>query len=396
MKLADRMSRISVSGTMLVSEKTIQLRERGIDVVDFGAGEPDFSTPENVKQAGIRAIQENFTRYTAIGGIRELRSAIVDQHARDFKSRYDISECIVNVGGKHSIFNLCSALVNEGDDVLIPSPYWVSFGDIAHYVGARTVFIPTREDDGFRLTAKMLEAAMTPKSRMLIVNSPCNPSGAVIDDHEFVKIAELCLANNIWLLSDECYSKFLYDGRKPFSIASKNEFRSNIVIAGSLSKTYAMTGWRIGYVLGPKDVVNAVQKLQSHSTSNPTSISQKAALEAVRGPQDSVQLMLAEYARRRTFVVERLRSIAGVHCAVPGGAFYAYPNIATAFERGVQDSTDFAVKLLEKEHVAVVPGDAFGTRDHIRISYATSMELLDTGLTRLARFMDSLRVPEYA
>ena len=390
MKLADRMSRISVSGTMLVSEKTIQLRERGIDVVDFGAGEPDFSTPENVKQAGIRAIQGNFTRYTAIGGIRELRSAIVDQHARDFESRYDISECIVNVGGKHSIFNLCSALVNEGDDVLIPTPYWVSFGDIAHYVGARTVWIPTREDDGFRLTAKMLEAAITPKSRLLIVNSPCNPSGAVIDDEEFERIAALCLKNDIWLLSDECYSKFLYDGRKPYSIASKPEFRRHVVIAGSLSKTYAMTGWRIGYVLGPRDVVSAVQKLQSHSTSNPTSISQKAALEAVTGSQDSVQRMLAEYAKRRTFVVERLRAIAGVHCEMPGGAFYAYPNIAASFERGIESSMDFAVKLLEKEYVAVVPGSAFGTRDHIRISYATSMELLDNGLTRMARFIESL------
>jgi len=390
MKLADRMSRISVSGTMLVSEKTIQLRERGIDVVDFGAGEPDFSTPENVKQAGIRAIQGNFTRYTAIGGIRELRSAIVDQHARDFESRYDISECIVNVGGKHSIFNLCSALVNEGDDVLIPTPYWVSFGDIAHYVGARTVWIPTREDDGFRLTAKMLEAAITPKSRLLIVNSPCNPSGAVIDDEEFERIAALCLKNDIWLLSDECYSKFLYDGRKPYSIASRPEFRSHVVIAGSLSKTYAMTGWRIGYVLGPRDVVSAVQKLQSHSTSNPTSISQKAALEAVTGSQDSVQRMLAEYAKRRTFVVERLRAIAGVHCEMPGGAFYAYPNIAASFERGIESSMDFAVKLLEKEYVAVVPGSAFGTRDHIRISYATSMELLDNGLTRMARFIESL------
>jgi aspartate aminotransferase len=390
MKLADRMSRISVSGTMLVSEKTIQLRERGIDVVDFGAGEPDFPTPENIKLAGIRAIQGNFTRYTAIGGIKELRAATVDQHARDFDSRYDISECIVNVGGKHSIFNLCSALVDEGDDVLIPTPYWVSFGDIAHYVGARTVCIPTREDEGFRLTAKMLEAAITPKSRMLIVNSPCNPSGAVIDDEEFVRIAALCRKNNIWLLSDECYSKFLYDGRKPFSIASRPEFRGNVVIAGSLSKTYAMTGWRIGYVLGPQDVVSAVQKLQSHSTSNPTSISQKAALEAVTGPQDSVQQMLAEYTKRRTFVVERLRAIGGVHCEMPGGAFYAYPNIAASFEHGIENSMDFAVKLLEKEHVAVVPGSAFGTRAHIRISYATSMELLDKGLTRIARFMESL------
>jgi aspartate aminotransferase len=390
MKLASRMSRIAVSGTMIVSEKTIQLREQGVDVVDFGAGEPDFPTPENIRQAGIRAIQSNFTRYTAIGGTKDLRAAIVDQHARELESRYDISECIVNVGGKHAIFNLCSALVDEGDDVIIPTPYWVSFGDIAHYFGGRTVFVHTREDEGFRLTAKMLEGAITPKTRLLIVNSPNNPSGAVIDDDEFVRIAALCKKNDIWILSDECYSKFLYDGRRPFSIASHPEFKSNVVIAGSLSKTYAMTGWRIGYVLGPREVVGAVQKLQSHSTSNPVSVSQKAALEAVTGPQDSVGQMLGEYAIRRRFVIDRLRAIPGVRCAEPGGAFYAYPNISTSFARGIRDTMDFSVKLLEKAHVAVVPGEAFGTQEHIRISYATSMEMLEKGLTRIAEFMDKL------
>jgi aspartate/methionine/tyrosine aminotransferase len=222
---------------------------------------------------------------------------------------------------------------------------------------------------------------------MLIVNSPNNPSGAVIDDEEFVRIAELCRKNDIWVLSDECYSKFLYDGRRPFSIASHPEFKGNVVIAGSLSKTYAMTGWRIGYVLGPREVVGAVQKLQSHSTSNPVSVSQKAALEAVTGPQDSVGQMLGEYAKRRRFVVDRLRAIPGVHCAEPGGAFYAYPNISTSFTRGIRDTMDFSVKLLEKAHVAVVPGEAFGTKEHIRISYATSMELLEKGLTRIAEFM---------
>jgi aspartate aminotransferase len=384
------MSRIAVSGTMIVSEKTIQLRDQGVDVVDFGAGEPDFPTPENIRQAGIRAIQSNFTRYTAIGGTKDLRAAIVNQHARELASQYDVSECIVNIGGKHAIFNLCSALVDEGDDVIVPTPYWVSFGDIAHYVGARTVFVHTQEDEGFRLTARMLEPAITPKTRMLIVNSPNNPSGAVIDDEEFVRIAELCRKNDIWILSDECYSKFLYDGRQPFSIASHPEFKANVVIAGSLSKRYAMTGWRIGYVLGPRDVVGAVQKLQSHSTSNPVSISQKAALEAVTGPQDSVGQMLGEYAKRRRFVIDRLRAIPGVRCAEPGGAFYAYPNISSTFARGIRDTMDFAVKLLEKANVAVVPGEAFGTKEHIRISYATSMEILEKGLSRIAKFVESV------
>jgi Aspartate/tyrosine/aromatic aminotransferase len=308
----------------------------------------------------------------------------------NWQSRYDISECIVNVGGKHAIFNLCSALVDEGDDVIIPTPYWVSFGDIAHYFGGRTVFVHTREDEGFRLTAKMLEGAITPKTRMLIVNSPNNPSGAVIDDDEFVRIAALCKVNDIWILSDECYSKFLYDRRRPFSIASHPEFKANVVIAGSLSKTYAMTGWRIGYVLGPREVVGAVQKLQSHSTSNPVSVSQKAALEAVTGPQDSVGQMLGEYAKRRRFVIDRLREIPGVRCAEPGGAFYAYPNIAASFARGIRDTMDFSVKLLEKAHVAVVPGEAFGTKEHIRISYATSMELLEKGIARIAEFVETL------
>jgi len=390
MKLADRVSRISVSQTMAVNEKALQMRAQGIDIVDFGAGEPDFPTPENIKQAGIRAIETNFTRYTSIGGTPDLRKAIVESHARILGSRYDASECLVNVGGKHSIFNTVSAVVNNGDDVMIPTPYWVSFADIARYAGGRAVFTATDEQEGFRLTAKVVERALTPQTRLLIANSPNNPSGAVIDDEEFVRIAALCRSHGVLLLSDECYSRFLYDGLKPFSLGSQAEFRDTVVIAGSLSKTYAMTGWRIGYVLGPKDLIAAVQKIQSHSTSNPTSISQKAAFEALTGPQDSVAMMLGEYARRRDFVVERLNAIPGVRCTRPGGAFYAYPNISSAFSRGVKDSLDFSVQLLEKHHVAVVPGSAFGTTEHIRISYATSLESLERGIKRLGEFVTSL------
>ena len=391
MRLSDRVSRISVSQTMAVNEKALQMRAQGIDIVDFGAGEPDFPTPENIKQAGIRAIESNFTRYTSIGGTPELRKAIVERHARDFGSGFDVAECLVTVGGKHAIFNTVSAVIDSADDVLIPAPYWVSFADIARYAGGRTVFVETREADGFRLTAGLVEKFLTPKMRLLIANSPSNPSGAVIDGDEFVRIAALCKSRGVVLLSDECYSRFLYDGLRPFSLGAHREFRDTVVIAGSLSKTYAMTGWRIGYVLGPTELIAAVQKIQSHSTSNPTSISQKAAFEALTGPQDSVARMLAEYARRRDFVVERLNAIPGVRCSRPGGAFYAYPNIASAFSRGIKDSFDFAVQLLENSHVAVVPGSAFGTADHIRISYATSMEQLDRGLTRIAAFMSSLR-----
>jgi aspartate aminotransferase len=391
MKLAARISRISVSKTMAVMEAALKLREQGIDVVDFGPGEPDFPTPENVKKAGIAAIQGNFTKYTAIGGIKELKKAIVEKHARDFGSKYDISECIVNFGGKHALFNIFSAVVEEGDDVIIPTPYWVTFGDIARFVNANPVFVPTKESDGFRLTAEILARAITPRTRMVVVNSPNNPSGAVLDDDEFGRIAKLCRERDVLLLSDECYSHFLYDGRKPFSVASHTDLKSHIIIAGSVSKTYSMTGWRIGYILAVPELIGAVVKLQSHSTSNPTSISQKAALEALSGPQESVGVMLAEYAKRRKFVLDRLRAIPGVKCAEPGGAFYAYPNISAAFGRGgIKDSVDFSAKLLEKVHVAVTPGEAFGTNDHVRISYATSMELLDKGIKRIHEFMGSL------
>jgi len=391
MKLTERISRISVSKTMAVMEAAIKLRDQGIDVVDFGPGEPDFPTPENVKRAAVRAIEANFTKYTAIGGIKELRKAVVEKHARDFNSKYDISECVVNLGGKHALFNIFAAVVEEGDDVVIPTPYWVTFGDIARFVNANPIFVRTHESDGFRLTAEVLARGLTPRTRMVVVNSPNNPSGAVLDDAEFGRIAQLCRERNVFLLSDECYSHFLYDGRKPFSVGSHTDLKSHIIIAGSVSKTYSMTGWRIGYILAHPEIINATIKLQSHSTSNPTSISQKAALEALSGPQESVGIMLAEYAKRRKFVLERLRAIPGVKCAEPGGAFYAYPNISAAFGRsGIKDSVDFSGKLLEKAHVAVTPGEAFGTNDHVRISYATSMEQLDKGLNRLHEFMSGL------
>ena len=390
MKLATRISRISVSQTMAVMESAVKLREQGIDVVDFGPGEPDFPTPENIKQAGIRGIEANFTKYTPTGGIKELKKAIVDKHAKDFGSKYDLSECLVNIGGKHAIFNIFSAMIDEGDDVIIPTPYWVSFADIARFVGSNPIFVHTPESDGFRLTAAALERSLTPRTRMIVINSPNNPSGAVLDNEEFIRITKLCRDRGIYVLSDECYSHFLYDGRKPFSIASQQDLKSHVVIAGSLSKTYAMTGWRLGYILAHPEIIQAALKLQSHSTSNPVSFAQKAAVEALTGPQESVGQMLAEYAKRRKFVLERLRAIPGVKCAEPGGAFYAYPNISAAFSRGIRDSVDFSVKLLEKAHVAVVPGEAFGTNDHIRLSYATSMEQLDKGLNRIREFMGSL------
>lgn len=371
---------------MKVAADADKLRREGADVVDFGAGEPDFPTPENIKRAGIDAIHTNFTKYTPTPGVIELRQAICDRHAVDFGTNYSAAECVVTVGGKHAIFNLVQVLLDPGDEVIIPIPYWVTYKDVVNYAGARCVFIETDEHAGFNLTAEMVERHLTPRTKMIIINSPSNPSGTIIDRGEFEKIFRLTVDRGIWLMTDECYCRFLYEGH-PFSIASLPDAKDNVLVAGSLSKTYAMTGWRMGFILAPAAVASAVVKLQSHSTSNPTSIAQKAAVEAVHGPQGSVPNMLAEYRVRRDFVVSRLRKIPGVFLCDPQGAFYAYPNVSCAFKSEIKTSLDFADRLLKEELVAVVPGEAFGTQNHVRISYATSMHELERGLDRLDKFI---------
>ncbi len=372
---------------MKVAADAEKLRSEGVDVVDFGAGEPDFPTPDNIKQAAIRALDQNFTKYTAAGGTAELKQAIVERHKADFGTDYKASECIVSVGGKHVIFNLTQAIINAGDEVVIPVPFWVTYKDVVNYAGGKCVFVNTDEEKGFTVTAAMIEAALTSKTRMLIINSPSNPSGAVLDREEFEKILKLCVQRGIYLLTDECYCHFLYEG-SPFSIASVPGAKEQVLVAGTMSKTYAMTGWRVGFGLAPTSLIGAMTKLQSHSTSNPTSIAQKAAVEAMRGPQDSVQKMLAEYRKRRDFVIARLRAIPGVKCAEPKGAFYAYPNIGIALgKNGIGNTMQFAERLLSQAHVAVVPGEAFGTDRHVRISYATSMHELERGLDRIHKFI---------
>lgn len=389
-ELAERISRITVSTTMRVATAAAELRAQGLDVVDLSVGEPDFPTPDNIKRAAIRAIEENFTRYTSPGGMPELREAICYRHAQDFGTAYRPSECVVSVGGKHAVFNLMQVLINPGDEVVIPVPFWVTYQDAVHYAGGQCVFVETDEGEGFALTAAMIEPQLTPKTRMVVINSPANPSGATLSREEFARILEMTSKRGLYLLTDECYCRLLYDGT-PFSAAALPGAKSTVIVAGSLSKTYAMTGWRIGFGLGPESVIQAVVKLQSHSTSNPTSVSQKAAVEALRGPQDSVARMLAEYRRRRDFVVRRLRAIPGVTCVEPKGAFYAYPNIAVAFGKdGIHNTIEFCQRLLEKARVAVVPGEAFGTRQHVRISYATSIGELERGLDRLHRFVAGL------
>jgi aspartate aminotransferase len=375
---------------MKVAADADRLRREGIDVVDFGAGEPDFPTPTNIKQAAIRAIEQNFTKYTAAGGTMELKQAICERHTADYGTAYSPAECVVSVGGKHIIFNLTQALLNSGDEVIIPVPYWVTYKDVVNYAGGKCVFVETDESKGFTFTAKMIEPYLTDKTKLMIINSPSNPSGAVLDREEFERIFDLAKKRGIWLMTDECYCRFLYDS-EPFSIASMPGAKETVLVAGSLSKTYSMTGWRIGFGLCPAAITGAVSKLQSHSTSNPTSIAQKAAVEALRGPQDSVGVMLAEYRRRRDYVIGRLRGIRGVTTNDPRGAFYAYPNISVAYgKNGINNSMQFAERLLAEAHVAVVPGEAFGTENHIRITYAASMEELAKGLDRIQKFIENL------
>jgi aspartate aminotransferase len=391
-RLTERINRIQISPTSAVIAEADKLKGRGVDLADFGPGEPDFPTPEHIKKAAIRAIEQNYTKYTPTGGIMPLREAICAWHKRELGSAYEPKECVVNVGGKHSIFNVVSVLVQRGDQVIIPAPYWVSYPDIVKYAGGTPVFVESRPEDGFSVKAAVIEKAITPKTRMVILSSPNNPTGGVIPPDEYERILAACKKHDVWLMGDECYSHFTYEPHKPYSIASAAGSKENVIIIGSMSKTFAMTGWRVGYTLATEALVQATVKLQSQSTSNPTSIAQYAALEAMTGSMESVPVMLAEYARRRKRIVEGLRAIDGVTCEMPGGAFYAFPNVAVHLANGgsgqalAKDTTELARLLLDKARVALVPGDAFGAPGYLRLSYATSIERIDEGLRRLERF----------
>jgi aspartate aminotransferase len=387
MRVAARLGSIELSSTAQAAAAAERLRRQGADVVDLGVGEPDFPTPDNAKRAAIEAIERNFTRYTAIAGTVELREAVCRRHAADYGSHYTPQECIISVGGKHVIFNAIQSLIDPGDEVVIPVPFWVTYRDVVEYAGGRCVYVETRESEGFRVDAAMIEAGLTPRTRMIVINSPSNPSGAVVAACEFDAILDLARARGIWVLSDESYARFVYDA-PAYSAGSHEASRENLIISGSVSKTYAMTGWRIGYGLAPEPLVRAMIKLQSHTTTNPTSVAQAAALEALSGPQDSVAAMLAQYRLRRDFVVARLDAMPGISIQPPRGAFYAYPNIGGAMRNvGCATATEFAARLLNEALLAVVPGDAFGTREHIRISYAASAAQLERGMDRLEKFV---------
>lgn len=379
-----RVAQMQSSSTLAVLQKAEALRRAGKDVVDLGPGEPDFNTPDNIKQAAHQAIDDNFTRYTPAAGVLELKQAIIDYFVRETGTRYEPQEIIVSAGGKQTLFNAIVTLVNPGDEVLIPSPYWVTFPEIVSFAGGKSVYIDT-EPNGFQLTAEMVAERLTAQTRLLIVNSPCNPSGRIIDPVEFERIVRLAAERNIYVISDECYYQFTYAPHRPFSATSLPEdLRPYLLVSGSFSKTYAMTGWRIGYALATREWVAEMSKVQSHSTSNPTSIAQKAAIEALNGSQDSIVAMMAEYSRRRDYLIPALNSIEGVECVVPEGAFYAFANIKRVLNSRISTSAEFAQYLLDEAYVALTPGSAFGTEGYIRISYATSMETLKKGVERIA------------
>ena len=388
---ADRIGRIEVSATMAVAAEAAKLRAQGANLVDFGAGEPHFPTPRHIKDAAIAAIEANFTRYTVVPGIPELRKAIIERHACDFGSDYSIDEAIFTAGGKLALFNTLQILVDHGDEVILPVPYWVSFKDIIQYAGGKVVYLETSEAESFRITADAIERAITPRTKAIILNSPSNPAGSVVSAEDLERIVHLAHERGIYLLLDECYVYLNYAG-KPVSGGSFTWAKEHMVILGSLSKTYSMTGWRAGFALASKAVTANLSKLQSQSTSNATSFVQKGAIAALTGSQECVAEFRAEFIDLRDYMLAALAKIPGVTCTKPEGAFYVYPNISAYLGKGgVKTATELATRLLHEAHVVTVPGEAFGTGEHIRISYPVTKQNIDEGTRRMGEFLTSLK-----
>lgn len=389
-KSSDNVAKMQPSSTLAAMQAAEALKAAGHNVVDLGAGEPDFDTPDNIKQAAAEAMRQGKTKYTATAGTRALQEAIIDFYAARFGAIFERSEVMATSGGKQAIFNALVSLVNPGDDVLIAKPYWVTFPEIALFAGGNPVYIET-EDNEFMLTRAHVERAITPRTKLIILNSPSNPSGRVIPPAEFQSIMELLADRGVWVISDECYLRFVYPPAEVFSAASlPPELRARLCIAGSFSKTYAMTGWRVGYALAPAEWTKAMLKVQGHSTSNANSIAQAAAVEALTGSQESVGLMLAQYTQRRAWLLDALKQIPGIGCAEPEGAFYAFPSVRNLLGGNVKTSEDFSQRLLEEEHTVVTDGKGFGADGYVRISYATSMDQLREGVDRIKRFITRL------
>ena len=391
-RLSDRVNRVQPSLTLIITAKAAELRRQGKDIVSLGAGEPDFDTPDHIKQAGIQAIEEGKTRYTAVDGVPELKEAIQAKFQRDNQLDYAMDEILVSSGGKQSFYNLCQAALNDGDEVIIPAPYWVSYPDMALLAGGVPVIIKAGIDQGFKITPEQLETALTPKTKMFILNSPSNPTGAVYTADELKALVEV-LKNypKVIIASDDMYEHIIL-GDTPFTniLQVAPELKDRTVVMNGVSKAYSMTGWRIGYAGGPKDLIAGMRKVQSQSTSNPCSISQYASVAALNGPQDCIQTMLTAFKARHQFVVERINQIPGFKCIPAQGAFYAFMDVSEAMtEKGYATDADFAAAILEQKEVAVVPGSAFGAEKHLRISFATSMENLEEALNRMDAFMQA-------
>ena len=388
--VSDNVAKMQASSTLAAMQAAEALRAAGENVVDFGAGEPDFDTPDNIKAAAEAAMRAGKTKYTSTGGTRELQQSIIDFYARSFGTNYERNEVMGTSGGKQAIFNAVVSLINPGDEVLLAKPYWVTFPEVVIFAAGVPVFIET-EETGFVLSAAQVERAITPRTKLIILNSPCNPSGRVIPPAEFRRIMELLANRGINVISDECYLRFVYPPGEVFSAASlPAELRARLCIAGSFSKTYAMTGWRIGYALAPPEWTREMLKVQGHSTSNPNSIAQSAAVAALDGPQESVATMLAEYTARRAWLLNALKEIPRLSCNEPEGAFYAFPSVRECLGNDLKTSADFASRLLTEERTVVTDGAAFGAEGYLRISYATSMEQLREGVTRIKRFVERL------
>jgi len=394
--LSNRAKNLKASPTLALAAKTKSMQAQGIHVISFGAGEPDFDTPENIKQAAARAMAEGFTKYTAVGGIDELKDAVIHKFQRDNGLTYKRSQILVSCGGKHSFYNLAQALFDKGDEVIVPSPYWVSYPPMVALAEATPVILETQEEKGFKIRTEDLKRVLTPKTKALILNSPNNPAGSAYTKRELEQIADLALSHPFIVISDEIYEKIVYDDFEFVSIASLGEeIKKRTMIVHGVAKTYSMTGWRIGYAAGQEEIIAGMSNIQSQSTSNPNSIAQKATIEALTGPQDEVEKMVSTFAQRRHYIIDRLNRIPGVTCYKPMGAFYAFPNLSSYYGRSyrgkkIANSTDLADYLLEVARVAVVPGVEFGMDGFERLSFATSIENIREGMDRIEKSLTQL------
>ena len=396
-KLAERTRLIKPSVTLAIAAKAGKLRSEGVDVVNFSAGEPDFDTPEHIKAAAVEALRKGMTKYTDVKGIEPLREAVTQKYQREYGLSYRKEDVLVSCGAKHSLYNVFQATIGPGDEVVIAAPYWVSYADIAVLAGGVPKFIETSESTGFRITPEQLSATLTSKTRVFVLNSPCNPTGATYNRDELLAIGRVLEKYGCLVVTDDIYEKIVYDNLEIHNlVALCPKLRERTIIINGVSKTYAMTGWRIGYALGPNDVISAGGKIQSQSTSNATSFAQAGALEALRGPQDEVTEMVREFHKRRDVIVDRLNAIPGIHCLKPQGAFYVFPNIGALLEKSgngkrLKSPCDLADYFLEQAKVAVVPGEDFGSNQHIRFSYATSLEDIEKGCKRIEEAVKALR-----